>query len=248
MIKLTKKTQQAILQHAADCAPKECCGLLVADGRKQIYLPFENHAENSAECFVIMADDWMAADRQGEIMAVVHSHPGGSVYLSGADREFQVVTGLPWLLAAAGEIRQYRACPHLRGRVFEYGKADCGTLVRDAFMLAGLDLPDHVRTEILADAANDCWQQHLTACGFQRVSDGLEAGDVILTTRVKHPEHAALYLGDGEILHHAYGNLSRREPYRDYWKDHTHSVWRLPQWRPEMMQAIHNDLVHAVAL
>lgn len=249
MIKLTKKNRAEILQHAAADAPNEACGLLVMAGRKQVYLECDNVAAAPHETFEIDAYDWMSAADSGEIVAVVHSHPMGGHYLSGADRQTHARSDLPWLLVAEGEIHQYRACPHLRGRVFDYGKADCGTLVRDAFMLAGIDLPDHARTEIAADAAGDYWRQHLTACGFKRVSDGLlQAGDVILTAHGEYPDHASVYLGGGEILHHAYGQLSRREPYRDYWQDHTHSVWRLPQWRPEMMQAISNDLAHAVAL
>ena len=246
MITLTKKNRAEILQHAAADAPNEACGLLVMAGRKQVYLECDNVAAAPHETFEIDAYDWMSAADLGEIVAVVHSHPMGGHYLSGADRQTHARSDLPWLLVAGGEIQQYRACPHLRGRVFDYGKADCGTLVRDAFMLAGLDLPDHARTEIDADAATDGWRQHLAACGFRQVSDGLLPGDVILTAWQGHANHAAFYLGNGEMLHHAYNQLSRREPYNDYWQSQTHSVWRLPAWRPEMIQAIENDLIHAV--
>ena len=248
MIKLTKKTQAEILQHAAADAPNEACGLLVMAGRKQVYLECDNVAAAAHETFEIDAYDWMSAADLGEIVAVVHSHPMGGRYLSGADRQTHARSDLPWLLVADGEIHPYRACPHLRGRVFDYGKADCGALVRDAFMLAGIDLPDHGRTQIDADASGGYLQAHTAACGFKQVADGLLPGDVILTDIGGDAHHAALYLGGGEILHHAYNQLSRREPYSDYWQSHTHSVWRHPQWLPERMQAIENDLIHAVAL
>ena len=77
-----------------------------------------------------------------------------------------------------------------------------------------------------------------------RVSDGLEGGDVVLTAYGGHANHAALYLGGGEILHHAYNQLSRREVYNQWWQERTHSVWRHPEFEPAMMRAVENDLLH----
>ncbi|RPD90363.1 alkaline phosphatase, partial [Neisseria weixii] len=233
--------------HTTESAPREACGLVVLVGRAQIFVPCENISESPADSFEISPDDWIRAEQQGEIVAVVHSHPYGEPYLSGADRQIHARPGLPWVLAVNDELKVFRSCPHLRGRVFDYGRADCGTLVRDALMLAGLDLPDHRRTDMDADAAADYWQQHLTACGFAKVPAGLSdvsAGDVILTAYGGHANHAALYLGGGMMLHHAYNRLSCREPYSRYWQEFTHSVWRHKDWRPEMLQAIENDLIH----
>lgn len=241
---LHEAVRREILDEADKSAPSEMCGLLVFHYDGYEFLPLQNCAENPHETFEISADDWKAAERVGEIAAVVHSHPGGEPFLSGADRQMQVQTGLPWILAAKGRLKAFRCCPHLRGRVFEYGHADCGTLVRDAFMLMGLDLPDHPRGDMDADAAADYWQKHLARIGFVRVSDGLEGGDVVLTAYGGHANHAALYLGGGEILHHAYNQLSRREAYNQWWQERTHSVWRHPEFEPAMMRAVENDLLH----
>ncbi|EIF85799.1 hypothetical protein ESMG_02077, partial [Escherichia coli M919] len=35
-------------------------------------------------------EDWLQAKMQGEIVALVHSHPGGLPWLSEADRRLQV--------------------------------------------------------------------------------------------------------------------------------------------------------------
>lgn len=175
------------------------------------------------------------------------SHPMGGHYLSGADRQTHARSDLPWLLVAGGEIRHYRACPHLRGRVFDYGKADCGTPGARCFYAGrlGFARPCAHRNRCR------CGNRRLAAAfggvrGFRQVSDGLLPGDVILTAWQGHANHAAFYLGNGEMLHHAYNQLSRREPYNDYRQSQTHSVRRLPAWRPEMIQAIENDLIHAV--
>lgn len=156
----------------------------------------------------------------------------------------QIGSGVDWVLVVGSEVKIFRCCPHLRGRLFDYGKADCGTLVRDAFMLAGIDLPDHARTEMDADAAAGYWEKHLEAIGFKRVPDiaDLQPGDVVLTALGGQANHAAFYLGNGEILHHAYNHLSRREPYNGYWRDCTHSIWRCPDWQLEMIRAVENDL------
>lgn len=241
---LHEAVRREILDEADKSAPSEMCGLLVFHYGGYEFLPLQNCAGNPHETFEISADDWKAAERAGEIAAVVHSHPGGEPFLSGADRQMQVQTGLPWILAAKGRLKAFRCCPHLRGRVFEYGRADCGTLVRDAFMLMGLDLPDHPRGDMDADAAADYWQKHLARIGFALVSDGLEGGDVVLTAYGGHANHAALYLDGGEILHHAYNQLSRREAYNQWWQERTHSVWRHPEFEPAMMRAVENDLLH----
>ena len=39
------------------------------------------------------------------------------------------------------------------------------------------------------------------------------------------PNHAAIYCGDGELLHHIPEQLSTRERYTDKWQRRTHSLW-----------------------
>lgn len=249
MIEISDEIQDLIFWFADGYAPQEICGA-VADihdkGRR--FFAIDNIAENPEETFEMNPKGWQALAEDGEIVAVVHSHPNGEPFLSGADRQMQIQTGLPWILAVGGRLKQFRCCPHLRGRVFEYGKADCGALIRDAFMLMGIDLPDHKRGDIDDDAEHEYLRKHFERVGFVRVSDGLRGGDVILTSYGGHANHAALYLGDGQILHHAYNQLSRREPFNQWWSERMDSVWRLPEFEPEMLQAVENDLLHSVNL
>lgn len=249
MIEISDEIQDLIFWFADGYAPQEMCGA-IADihdkGRR--FFAIDNIAENPEETFEMNPKGWQALAEDGEIVAVVHSHPNGEPFLSGADRQMQIQTGLPWILAVGGRLKQFRCCPHLRGRVFEYGKADCGALIRDAFMLMGIDLPDHTRGDIDDDAEHEYLRKHFERVGFVRISDGLRGGDVILTSYGGHANHAALYLGDGQILHHAYNQLSRREPFNQWWSERVHSVWRYPGFVPEMLQAVENDLLHSVDL
>lgn len=249
MIYITDKVRDWIRVTAMMSRTEEVCGVVIRtqDFRTR-FLPMENVSENSKETFEISQKDWRVAESRGEIVAVVHSHPNGEPFLSGADRQMQIQTGLPWILAVGGRLKQFRCCPHLRGRVFEYGKADCGALIRDAFMLMGVDLPDHERGDIDDDAEHEYLRKHFEHVGFVRVSDGLRGGDVILTSYGGHANHVALYLGDGQILHHAYNQLSRREPFNQWWSERVHSVWRYPGFEPDMLQAVENDLLHSVDL
>ena len=71
-MKLNKKLKAAILSHAEECFPAECCGVIVS-GK---YIPCRNVAEKGQ--FQIHHEDLAHAEDQGEIQAYVHSHPNAS--------------------------------------------------------------------------------------------------------------------------------------------------------------------------
>ncbi|MFA2255962.1 Mov34/MPN/PAD-1 family protein, partial [Escherichia coli] len=49
------------------------------------------HISGEPEAYFRMSpEDWLRAEMQGEIVALVHSHPGGLPWLSEADRRLQV--------------------------------------------------------------------------------------------------------------------------------------------------------------
>ncbi len=50
---------------------------------------------------------------QGEIVALVHSHPGGLPWLSEADRRLQVQSDLPWWLVCRGDDSLSSAVCHI---------------------------------------------------------------------------------------------------------------------------------------
>ncbi|SSY80295.1 C40 family peptidase [Alysiella crassa] len=243
---LTQETQESILKIAEKSKPHEMCGFIVCNKTGYSFFLCFNVATNPAETFDISVDDVIRANAIGEVVAVVHSHPNGEPFLSGADRQAQVATDLPWILASSGSLKLFQPVPHLRGREFIYDKSDCCRLIQDAYHLCGLDLPDCERLgldeDIEAQTLLNYFQYNHE---FNQVYDW-QAGDIILTQSGKHtPEHALLYLGNGEILHHAHNHLSRLDFYSDYWQKHTHSVWRHQKWQPEMMAAIFADLLHS---
>lgn len=242
---LNDNVRLAMLQAANQTAPNEMCGFLLVLPCGYEFVQLTNVTEDPRQHFEISSDDWLSF--QDSLVAIVHSHPNGEPFLSGADRQAQVATGLPWILVTSGSLKIYQPVPHLRGRDFIYDKSDCYRLIQDAYHLAGIRLPEVPRTTVEEDAANRAFEAWVERCGFHRVAlTELQAGDGILTSSYgRYPDHAMLYLGEGQVLHHSLGQLSRQEYYSEYLQQCTHSIWRHCLWQPEMMAAIKADLLHS---
>ncbi|KMQ79330.1 hypothetical protein ACS33_04280 [Edwardsiella ictaluri] len=155
-----------ILEHASQCAPMESCGYVVRMDQGTVYLPFENRSIEPTQYFRMAPEDFLAAQAEGEVIAMVHSHPGGLPYLSEGDRTLQMASALPWWLICDGDIHRFRCVPRLLGRKFEHGILDCYTLFRDAYELAGLTLPDFHRMMIGGGVVKICIWTTLRKPGF----------------------------------------------------------------------------------
>ncbi len=186
----------------------------------------------------------MRAEMQGEIVALVHSHPGGLPWLSEADRRLQIKSALPWWLVCRGDIHKFRCVPHLTGRRFEHGVTDCYTLFRDAYHLAGIDMPDFHREDDWWRNGQNLYLDNMEGTGFYRVPlSSAQAGDILLCCfGASVANHAAIYCGNGELLHHLPEQLSKRERYSEKWQRRTHSVWRHRHWHASAFTGIYNDL------
>lgn len=128
-------------------------------------------------------------------------------------------------------------------------KADCYTLFRDAYHLAGIDMPDFDREDDWWSQGKSLYLDHLEAAGFYRVNpEDAQPGDVLICCfGSPTPNHAAIYCGNGELLHHIPEQLSKREGYNDKWQRRTHSIWRHRQWCESAFTGIYNDLESASA-
>ncbi|ELR3400292.1 phage tail protein, partial [Escherichia coli] len=197
--------------------------------------------------FRMAPEDWLQAKMQGEIVALVHSHPGGLPWLSEADRRLQVQSDLPWWLVCRGAIHKFRCVPHLTGRRFGHGVTDCYTLFRDAYHLAGIEMPDFHRKDDWWRHGQNLYLDNLEATGLYQVPlSAAQPGDVLLCCFGSSvPNHAAIYCGDSELLHHIPEQLSKRERYTDKWQRRTHSLWRHRAWRASAFTGICNDLAAA---
>jgi proteasome lid subunit RPN8/RPN11 len=211
--------------HAATTDHVEACGLIVVRKGRQKYLPCRNLSRNGRDTFILSPEDYAAAEDEGEIVAIVHSHPYDSPEPSQADRIACERSGLPWLIVnhpighyTVTVPSGYRA--PLIGREFVHGVVDCYTLVRDYYNeTLQTELPDFTRNENWWNEGQNLYVENFASAGFVVVSDAPRAHDVLLM-QVRAPviNHAAVYLGDEMILHHMHGRLSSRDIYGGYWQ------------------------------
>ena len=95
-MKLTAAMQAEILQQAKDEFPRESCGLIAVVKGASALFSVSNIAETPDEHFVL--DGWNDVEDQGEVIAVVHSHPKTIPEPSPADRVACEKSGLPWFI------------------------------------------------------------------------------------------------------------------------------------------------------
>ncbi|WP_443113319.1 C40 family peptidase [Herbaspirillum seropedicae] len=245
------ETEAAIRAHAVAEYPRECCGLVVADhDGDELYFPCRNVAPPSKagrdrrnDYFVLSKADQGAALDLGEVIAVVHSHPDWPATPTQGDLVACEESALPWHIVrvdgADGEVvaaelvtvhpSGYRA--PLLGREFFHGVLDCYALIRDWFLQErGVVLKDFAREDGWweGETGPDLYLEHFREAGFVPIdiSQVREGDCFIMQVRSKRANHAAVYIGNGEILHHLYGRPSQRDVYGGYWAEVTRLVVR----------------------
>jgi proteasome lid subunit RPN8/RPN11 len=61
----------SIFHHAEQCAPRECCGLVVEENNNKIYIPLENISEEK-DRFEMDAKTFVTYQLNSKILFVVH--------------------------------------------------------------------------------------------------------------------------------------------------------------------------------
>lgn len=234
--------------HAEQEQPKESCGLVVSIAGEQSYIQCANSASNPENNFHISPQDWCKAEDKGEVVAIVHSHPGASSRPSQADKIAAEQHGLPWLILGDDGHTIYKpngqSMP-LLGRTFIHGVLDCYTAVKDFYKRElGIELGDYERKGgWWREQGASLYADNVESEGFEQVED-LRYGDMLLMRigRTRHINHAAIYLGEDALLkseeaprlygqgpffyHHMYGRNSSREVYGHSWFNRTEKIMR----------------------
>ena len=223
-------TFEAFRAHAEAEAGRECCGLILRlPCGSEAYRRCGNASEEPEEHFQLREEDWIEAERTGEVLAVCHSHQGAAMP-GPADLEACAEHGLPWHILGSDALQRIDPEPvPLLERPFVYGWSDCYSLVRDWFWATrAVRLPDFPREEKFWETGHSPYVEQFAACGFREVSD-LMPGDALLMAIGESPipNHAAVYLGEGRILHHLFDQLSRQETYSGRWQSRTTHRLRL---------------------
>lgn len=231
------------MTHAETEYPNESCGLI--SGEK--YFKSINVHDIPSDNFIIQPEVWIDAENQSTVTAIVHSHPQGAPILSMSDMLSQQKTKIDWWVTYRYDekwnIKKYRYCKPLLGRNFSTKKMDCYTLIRDAYMLSGIDLPDYDRNDNWWEHGKNLYLDNITKYFDTANNTDIKVGDIILMKiGAKVANHAAIYIGDDMVLHHCAGRLSCRDKYDGYWRKYTHSIWRIRKWQSYDFTGILNNL------
>ncbi len=214
-------------------SPREACGLVIIKNGKQVYKPCKNLARGTDQ-FVLDPEDYANADTEGEIVAVIHSHPNLSAKPSQADLVSCEASGLPWFICGLPSEQWEYIEPKgyvapLVGREWSHGVLDCYSIIRDWFLQnRNIELLDFERRDEWWKIGENLYLDNFEKAGFKQITkDELTAGDAILMCLYSEvPNHGAIYLGDGLILHHVQNRLSTRDVYGGYWLKNTYGYFR----------------------
>ena len=229
MNELSAELTTAIMAHALAESPRECCGLIVNVDSTQIYVPCRNLSASPHEQFALCPEDYARAEEQGEIIAIVHSHPYASAEASEADRVACEASGLPWIIVNPQTGQVVRIDPvgyvaELIGRPFVYGVHDCYSLVLDYYRQEmGIALKHYVRDDRFGwwKEGLDLYMERFAASGFVVTEEPVKGDVILMQIESAVANHIAVYLGDNIMLHHLVNQLSRRDVYGGYWQKHT---------------------------
>ncbi|MDE9553068.1 C40 family peptidase [Xenorhabdus bovienii] len=219
---------QAIMDHAKAEYPKECCGLVIQNSRKQHYIRSRNTAPSPTEQFSMHPEDYAEAEDIGTIIAIAHSHPDATTQPSQLDIAQCDLSQIPWVIVSwpEGDIRTIMPTGGIKpllGRPFVHGIWDCYAIVRDWYRLErDIDIPDFERSDGWWERGENLYMKNYADAGFTECSGELQIGDVIIMqVQANEPNHAGIYIGDGLMLHHMHGQLSNRVSYSGYWQERT---------------------------
>lgn len=226
--------KDSAIDHALSVSPLESCGLLIVKSGKEHYFPCKNLSTDK-DSFLLNPADYALAEEQGEVLAVIHSHPVTPAVASPEDRVCCESSGLPWYIVNPhtlqwASIKPEGYIPPLCGRPWVWKHSDCWSLIRDWYLRHGVELRDWDRPVTPEDFNNKplfdkCWND----TGFYPLphTEELLPGDCILIAlHNKQLNHVAVYVGNNQILHHQRNRLSSIDNYTQRWKDITGRVLR----------------------
>lgn len=233
--------------HALREFPLEACGLVVGTESGPVFVPCRNTSADPRTEFDVDPRDFAAASMRGDILAVLHSHTPNDEFSTGmahpskADMSGQEVSGLPWAISmCSGDscsdpvyFGDQSPMRDLIGRPYIYGVWDCYSLIRDYYRTRSdrpFTLPYFPREDNWWSNGGDLYGENFAAAGFREipVDDAREGDALVMTVRSRRPNHAAVLIGGGLMLHHLHDQLSGREP--------------AVRWRPLVTYALRHEV------
>lgn len=222
-----------MFDHAAERISEEVCGLIISNGVKSVVLRGSNVARNKRLHFDLDPDIFFRIPEGWEAVASYHSHPDGIVTPSEADKVACEGSAMPMHIVSADnrahcEIKPtgYRS-PYLK-RPYVFGVHDCWSLVKDWYEWElGIELPSFSDQRKPFVSGELVYVSNIEKAGFVEVGDmPVQHGDLMLIqVGPTGPNHGAIWLDSGRILHHLVDRVSKEDHWCGYWPQHmTHHL------------------------
>ena len=217
--------------HALEAFPGEAFGAIYGDRERPEYRPVAEVADNSRAGFRVDPDvPRRLEETHGPLLAVVHIRSSTAVEKkdidplllipSAAEMRAQQALAVPFGVVTCDRSRcidrfwfgdQCPALP-LLDRPFRHGVTDCYSLIRDYYRRErNILLPEFPRDWNWWAKGLNLYMAGFEQAGFRYIdpADADDAHAVMFRIRSRMPNHAAVLLGDGTMLHHP----ASRRPY-----------------------------------
>lgn len=219
---LLPATLKSFQEHALQVYPNEAVGFVINDE----FVPVSNTADDPLTTFRVDPNDHFKCANLGEIQALLHTHPYDKFnapkwppeWPTTVDMEGWLQGTIPWGIAATeGEgLTQLvwlddTDIQPLEGREFIHGINDCYSLIRDWFRVnKQVTIPNFARGMEWWYSGRNLYDENFEAVGFVPIPlEQATIGDcVMMKTASKVTNHAAVIVGNNEILHHLFNRLS----------------------------------------
>lgn len=217
---LIDKVKERIRNEAKNSKDEICGFILEKDGTPRIF-SCQNSALNPHSLFKISAREFLMAENFGNIVAVYHSQFEKDE-LSESDIKNRDHHNLPYVLYCLRTNNFSISYPGQSkskydiylGRIFDLGKCDCFSLVRDFYLTElKIDIPDFYRQNLWYEEDPIRIEKEARNLGFTLLSptSKLEKHDILIFSceSRKYPRHFGIYLDGREFLHHPRNDFSR---------------------------------------
>lgn len=246
MMILNKKIKSIIKRHALKEKPKECCGLVFESNGLLEIQTCSNTSENPEKHFSISPRDYLKATRKGSIKAIYHSHLSSNDKFSPNDILHSKGHKIPFLLYCQGKDSFSTFDPEknktfIYDRIFKIGENDCYTFVKEYYSNLGIKLSGynnlgndwHKKNPNLVQDLFNLNKNNPNLPIFELCPKSeLKKHDVLVFEFIKGAgaNHVAVYLGDGEIMHHPRNKYLCIEALGDVYKNKIIKIYRHEQF------------------
>lgn len=224
---MTPELLETIRAYARVDTNEVCGAIVISSPNVAEYFPCTNLSKFPDQCH-FCPKDLANAEDSGTLVGYVHTHDDGTTP-SEVDIEFCRRSRKPWWIVSPESFSRINPSLSLVKRPFAWGVQDCYTLIRDWYDEQGTELPDFQRQQDFWKEGGNPYMDGLSSAGFAVVDDVPQYGDgILMSIRSTNgiPNHAAVYVGDGNIVHHLPNRLSMVELYDGFYQSVTCGVVR----------------------